>query len=470
MADVHETTVDVRRDDALGDYDVMDLLHLLRRREVSAAELRDATMARIDAANERLNAVVRPLDLPTATEGPFAGIPSVLKDNEDLAGYPTLHGSWAPADRPSTATSPWVAQYLDLGFTPLAKTTLPEFGLTASTESLRYGATRNPWNTGHSPGGSSGGSAALVASGAVPIAHANDGGGSIRIPAAVCGLVGLKPSRGRLVDVAELDQLPVNLVTQGVLTRSVRDTAYYYAEAERIYSNPDLPPIGMVVRPERKRLRIGVLVDGVEGIPVDPETREAVLATGRVLESLGHDVIGVPLPLDQRFGRDFLRYWALLAFAFQKAGGRLLGRGFDASRTTLLTKGLSSMFIQQAERVPLSMRRLTKASREPDPTLQGVDAVISPVVAHPAPPLGSLGPEVPFRDQMVRLLRFTAFTPVQNVTGSPAISLPLARSRAGLPIGIQVAAPVGEERRLLSLAYELEEAMPWPRTPAASTP
>ena len=467
MADNADTRVDVRRDDVLGDHDVMDLLHLLRRREVSAAELREAAAARIDAANAQLNAVVRPLDLPAASEGPFAGIPSVLKDNEDLAGYPTLHGSWAPADRAATNTSPWVAQYLALGFTPLVKTTLPEFGLTASTESLRYGATRNPWHTGHSPGGSSGGSAALVASGAVPIGHANDGGGSIRIPAAVCGLVGLKPSRGRLVDLAELDQLPVNLVTQGVLTRSVRDTAYYYAEAERVYHNPELPPIGMVVRAEKRRLRIGVLVDGVEGIPVDPETREAVLATGRVLEGLGHEVEEVPLPLDQRFGRDFLRYWALLAFLFQKAGGRLLGPGFDASRTTLLTKGLSSMFIQQAERVPLSMRRLTKASREPDPTLAGVDAVISPVVAHPAPPLGSLGPEVPFRDQMVRLLRFTAFTPVQNVTGAPAISLPLARSRAGLPIGIQVAAPVGEERRLLSLAYELEEAMPWPRTPLA---
>ena len=466
MAD--ETRVDVRADDALGDHDVMDLLHLLHRRQVSAQELRDAARARIAAANDPLNAVVRGIDLPEAPDGPFAGIPSLLKDNEDLAGFPTLHGSWAPADRPAAHTSPWVAQYLALGFTPLAKTTLPEFGLTASTESLRYGATRNPWHTDHSPGGSSGGSAALVAAGAVPIAHANDGGGSIRIPAAVCGLVGLKPSRGRLVDIPELDQLPVNLVTQGVLTRSVRDTAYYYAEAERVYRNPNLPQIGMVVRPEQRRLRIGVLVEGVEGIPVDPETREAVMNTGRVLEGLGHDVSEVSTPMGEQFGRDFLRYWALLAFAFQKAGGRLLATEFDAKRTTLLTKGLSAMFVQQAERVPLSIRRLGRASKEPDPSLAGVDAVISPVVAHPAPRLGLLGPEVPFRDQLVRLLRFTAFTPVQNVTGSPAISLPLARSRAGLPIGVQVSAPLGEDRRLLSLAYELEQAMPWPRTPASS--
>ena len=461
-----ETRVDVRADDALGDHDVMDLLHLLRRRQVSAQEIRDAARARIAAADARLNAVVREVDLPTASEGPFAGIPSLLKDNEDLVGFPTLHGSWAPADRPAAQSSPWVEQFLALGFAPMAKTTLPEFGLTASTESLRYGATRNPWHTDHSPGGSSGGSAALVASGAVPIAHANDGGGSIRIPAAVCGLVGLKPSRGRLVDVPELDQLPVNLVTQGVLTRSVRDTAYYYAEAERLYRSPNLPQIGMVVRPEQRRLRIGVLVEGVEGIPVDPETRDAVISTGRVLEGLGHDVRDISSPMGEQFGRDFLRYWALLAFAFQKAGGRLLATDFDAKRTTLLTKGLSAMFMQQAERVPLSIRRLVRASKEPDPALAGVDAVISPVVAHPAPRLGLLGPEVPFRDQLVRLLRFTAFTPVQNVTGSPAISLPLARSSAGLPIGVQVSAPLGEERRLLSLAYELEQAMPWPRTPA----
>lgn len=459
--------VDVRADDALGDHDVMDLLHLLRKREVSAADLRAAAQARINAANESLNAVVRSLDLGDAANGPFAGIPTVLKDNEDLEGYPTLHGSWAPADRPAAATSPWVAQYVALGFTPMAKTTLPEFGLTATTESTRYGATRNPWNTGHSTGGSSGGSAALVASGAVPIGHANDGGGSIRIPAALNGLVGLKPSRGRLIDLPELDRLPVNLVTQGVLTRSVRDTAYYFAEAERVYRNPDLPPIGMVVRPERPRLRVGLVTESLAGSPLDPETRDAVLAAGSALQGLGHDVIEVDLGIDQQFGRDFLRYWALLSFMLQRAGSRFIGEGFDGSKTEQLTKGLSAMCLQQAERVPWSLRRLVRASREPEAIYDQVDVVISPVVSHPAPPIGYLGPDVAVRDQLVRLLRFTSFTPLQNVSGAPAISLPLARSSSGLPIGVQVAAAVGQERRLLSMALELEEAMPWPRTPAA---
>lgn len=461
--------VDSTRDDALGADDVMELQHRLRRRTVSARELSEAARARLAAVNGELNAVVRSLDLPSATSGPFAGIPSALKDNEDLAGYPTLHGSWAPADTPARGTSPWVAQYLALGFEPIAKTTLPEFGLTASTESSRYGATRNPWDTTRSVGGSSGGSAALVAAGVVPIAHANDGGGSIRIPAAACGLVGLKPSRGRLIDVPELDRLPVNLVTQGVVTRTVRDTAYYFAEAERLHPAADMPAIGMVVRPESRRLRIGVFTEAVAGIPVDPRVRDAVRAAGEALQGLGHEVEEIPLPVDAGFGRDFLRYWALISFLLQKAGGRVLGTDFDAARTEPLTQELSRMAQQQALRIPISIRRLARVSREPERVYAGgtgtYDAIVSPVLSTPAPLIGELGPDVPAREHIVRLLRFASFTAWQNVTGSPAISLPLGRTAEGLPIGVQIGAPLGEERRLISLGYELEEAMPWPRTP-----
>lgn len=461
--------VDAVSEDALGSDDVMELQHRLRRRKVSAHELREAARARLAAVNDDLNAVVRHLDVAPAITGPFAGAPSVLKDNEDLTGYPTLHGSWAPADTPATSTSPWVAQYLALGFEPIAKTTLPEFGLTASTESSRYGATRNPWDTARSVGGSSGGSAALVAAGVVPIAHANDGGGSIRIPAAACGLVGLKPSRGRMIDVPELDRLPVNLVAQGVLTRTVRDTAYYFAEAERLHRSADLAPVGMVVRPESRRLRIGLFIEAVGGIPVDPRVQEAVRSTGRVLQGLGHEVEEIPPPVDEAFGRDFLRYWALLSFLLYKAGGRLFGVDFDAARTEQLTQELSRMAQQQALRIPGSLRRLKRASQEPEQVYASYDAVLSPVLSTPAPPIGELGPDVPAREHIVRLLRFASFTALQNVTGSPAISLPLARTEDGLPIGVQVAAPLGEERRLLSLAYELEAAMPWPRTPRAAT-
>ena len=461
--------VDAVSEDALGSDDVMELQHRLRRGKVSARELRDAARARLGSVNSELNAVVCDVHVAPAVTGPFAGIPSALKDNEDLAGLPTLHGSWAPADTPATKTSPWIAQYLALGLEPIAKTTLPEFGLTASTESSRFGATRNPWDTARSVGGSSGGSAALVAAGVVPIAHANDGGGSIRIPAAACGLVGLKPSRGRIIDAPELDRLPVNLVAQGVVTRTVRDTAYYLAEAERMYRSEALPPIGMVVRPENRRLRIGVFVDAVGGMPVDPRVRDAVREAGLTLQALGHQVDEIAPPVDEDFGRDFLRYWALISFFLQKAGGRLLGTGFDSSRTELLTQELSRMARQQAVRIPGSLRRLVRASREPEPVYATYDALLSPVLSTPPPYIGELGPQVPPHEHIVRLLRFASFTAWQNVTGSPAISLPLARTVDGLPIGVQIGAPLGEERRLLSLAYELEAAMPWPRTPGAAT-
>ena len=459
------SVVDATSDDALGADDVMELQHRLRRGKVSARELHDAARARLASVNGELNAVVCDVHVAPAVTGPFAGIPSALKDNEDLAGFPTLHGSWAPADTPATKTSPWVAQFLSLGFEPIAKTTLPEFGLTASTESSRFGATRNPWDLSRSVGGSSGGSAALVAAGVLPIAHANDGGGSIRIPAAACGLVGLKPSRGRIIDAPELDRLPVNLVAQGVVTRTVRDTAYYFAEAERMYRSDVLPPIGMVVRPENRRLRIGVFVDAVGGIPVDPRVRDAVREAGLMLQSLGHEVDEIAPPVDEDFGRDFLRYWALISFFLQKAGGRLLGTDFDSSRTELLTQELSRMARQQAVRIPGSLRRLVRASREPEPAYATYDALLSPVLSTPPPLIGELGPEVPPREHIVRLLRFASFTAWQNVTGSPAISLPLARTVDGLPIGVQIGAPIGEEARLISLAYELEAAMPWPRTP-----
>lgn len=461
------TAVDSTTDDALGSDDAMELLHRLRRRAVSADELTAAARQRIEAANPRLNAVVTSVHVPVI-DGPFGGIPTAIKDNQDLVGYPTRHGSSATPAAPAVEDMPFVAHLRSLGFAPVVKTTLPEFGLTASTESTTYGATCNPWNTGHSAGGSSGGSAALVASGALPIAHANDGGGSIRIPAAVCGLVGLKPTRGRFPDRADLAKLPIHIVNQGVLTRSVRDTAYFFAESERRYAAPGLEPVGMVVRPERQRLRIGILTQGLTDIPVDAQTLEAVRRAGEALSGLGHVVVEIPSPVGEQFGRDFLRYWAMLSFFMQRAGGRVFGPGFQANRTEELTKGLAAMFVAQAERIPASIRRLRRMASEPDATYASVDAVLTPVVGHPAPPIGYLGPDVPVRDQLVRILRFASFTALQNVTGAPAISLPLARSSQGLPIGVQVATERGGERRLLSLAYELEAAMPWPATPAVS--
>jgi amidase len=461
------------RDDALGDDDACGLLERLARREASAAELRKAALDRARDADAVLDAVTVWVDEPSVTEvpvpatAPFAGIPSVVKDTDDLTGSPTSQGSWAVPDRPASACSPWVAQFLGLGFAPVAKTTLPEFGLTASTESSRFGATRNPWDTGRSVGGSSGGSAALVAVGAVPLAHANDGGGSIRIPAACCGVVGLKPTRGRLVDSRDLRLLPVRLPVQGVLTRSVRDTARYYAEAERRHRHPALPEVGLVEGPADRRLRVGVVVTGTRGLPVSPGTVSAVRRVADVCAGVGHHVEEVESPVDDSFGPDFLRYWGLLALAIKRRGSAIYGAGFDGSRTEPFTTGLSRMVTAQLSRVPASLRRLRRLAREHERLYERVDVLLSPVTGHEAPPIGYLGPDVDFRTHLVRLLRFTSFTPLQNVSGSPAISLPLGRSPDGRPIGVQVAGPFGHERRLLELAFELEAALPWPTTPGS---
>ena len=473
MGDETVTTVDTTADDALGTDDATGLLGRLARHEVSAGELRDAAVARARAANEHLNAVTCWVDefsvgaAAVAADAPLAGIPTLVKDNEDLAGYRTTHGSWATPDRPAARSSPWVSQYLQLGASPIAKTTLPEFGLTASTESLRFGATRNPWNTERSAGGSSGGSAAMVAAGVVPIAHANDGGGSIRIPAACCGLVGLKPSRGRLVDLPELRRLPVHITTQGVLTRSVRDTAHYYAAAERLHRDPALPEVGLVEGPNPDRLRIGLVLQGIRGLPIGSETLAAVKAVATLCGDLGHHVDEVAPPVGDQFGPDFLRYWTLLALVIRSSGARLFGNGFDGSRTEPFTQGLGKLCVRQADRVPGSLRRLRRLAREHESVYARYDLILSPVLGHEPPPIGHLGPDVDFRTHLVRLLRYSSFTPLQNVSGSPGISLPLGRTSAGLPLGVHFGAPFGEVRRLLSIAYELEEAAPWPTRPVA---
>jgi len=481
-ADHAAPMVDATADDALGRGDVTALLARLADRQVSAAELAQAAAARVRAVNDRLNAVTCWTPQPGAGDrgapaggaAALAGIPTVIKDNEDLQGYPTTQGSWAVADRPAAASSPWVAQALALGLSPVAKTTMPEFGLTATTETVRFGATRNPWDTDRSSGGSSGGSAALVAAGAVPIAHANDGGGSIRIPASCCGLVGLKPTRGRLVDLPQLDRLPVHIAVQGVLTHTVRDTALYYAHAEKLWRNRKLPPIGHVEGPDPRRLRVALVLASIADLPVSADVAAAAQAAASLLESLGHQVELTHPPVQDQFGPDFLRYWALVSFGLKNAGRLLFGPGFDPRRTEEFTRGMSRHLVQQAERVPGSLRRLRRLAREHESTYSRFDVIVSPVLGHQPPPIGYLGPDVDFRTHLVRLLRYSSFTPVQNVSGSPAISLPLARSDAGLPIGVQFAAPYGHEARLLSLAYEVEEAAPWPtprtwQTPASGT-
>jgi amidase len=451
-------------DDALGRDDMVSLLDRLTRREVSADELRAAATARAHAVQPLLNAVTCWVDGPpagSATEGaPLAGVPTLFKDNEPLAGYVTSHGSLAVPETPAASSSPWVAHALALGLSPVAKTALSEFGLTATTETLRNGATHNPWDLERSSGGSSGGSAALVAAGVVPLAHGNDGGGSIRIPASCCGLVGLKPTRGRLPDI--VSRVPVDIAVQGVLTRTVRDTARYYAEAERQHPAPGMPVVGLVEGPSPVRLRVGVVTTPPMGLPVADAVVAPVTATAELLSDLGHEVVEMPHPAYDAFGPDFLRYWGLLAGLARVLGSLEFGRGFDGSRVEPFTRELASVAREQAPLLPGTVRRLRELARDHEPVFSSCDVVLSPVLADEPVRLGHLGPDVDPRTHLLRVLRYVSFTPLQNVSGSPAVSLPLGRTASGLPIGVQLAAPFGHERRLLELAFELEEAAPWP--------
>ncbi len=444
------------RDDALGTLDAIGVVEAISAGTISAEEAREAALERAELARVPLNAVAALAERPPIAQGPFGGVPTFVKDNEDVVGLPTSHGSRATSRNPKSAPSAFVDHFEQLGFTILGKSTLPEFGLTATTETLAYGPTRNPWNLDHSTGGSSGGAGALVAAGVVPLAHANDGGGSIRIPAACCGLVGLKPSRGRLIARPELEKLPVQITAQGAVTRTVRDTARFYGEIEKLHN--ELPPIGNLIGPGTKRLRIAIVEDGMGGLPVDPEVRRAVNRTADLLSDLGHDVEYVPFPFDLQFGMDFLRYWAALAFTLQVGGKNAFDPEFDKSKLEPFAIGLADLFKDVALRLPTTLRRLRRFPDVYASKFLNVDAMVSPVLSHPAPPIGYLGAAVDPRDHMVRLLRYASFTAVHNVSGAPAISLPMDVSRDGVPIGVQIAGPYAQEATLIELAFELEEA------------
>ncbi|MFF2660089.1 amidase [Kitasatospora sp. NPDC058032] len=461
-------------DDALGEHDAVALAALVRSGEVSPAELATAAAARAERVDAALAPVAfaaygRPYGVDGGHGGPSAGadtplygVPSYLKDNTDLRGMPTGQGSSAFRAKPARRTAGFAEQFLGTGLSVLGKTRLPEFGLNASTEFAAARPVRNPWRTSHSPGASSGGAAALVAAGVVPIAHANDGGGSIRIPAACCGLVGLKPTRGRTVPNAQGRRLPVDLVTDGVLTRSVRDTAAFFAAAERHHRNLALPPLGLVEGPGTRRLRIGLVVDSPTAT-TDAPTRAVVEETAARLAALGHRVTEVRLPFGEEFSRDFVLYWGYIAFLIAATGRLVVDPGFRASRLDGLTTGLRRLFHREFARVPGVVRRLRAAERTYAELFRTQDAILSPVLAHVAPPIGHLSPNVAFDELIERLTRYVAFTPVNNVTGGPAIALPAGASPDGLPIGVHLSAAHGEERLLLELAFALEADRPWRR-------
>lgn len=453
--------------DELGTWDAVETAERIRRREVSAREVVAAAIARAERATH-LGAVVtatpeRALaEAEQAGEGPFAGVPTFVKDLSQLAGVRTTWGSRAAGDFVSKRTDTSVRRLLGLGFVSLGKSAAPELGLTATTEPLGRPPCRNPWNPERSSGGSSGGAAALVAAGVVPVAHGSDGGGSIRIPAACCGLVGLKPSRFRL-DMEGSNLLPVNVAVDGVLTRTVRDTVAFWTALDASPARKGLPPVGPVAPEPKQGLRVGVFTAPPRGTPVHPEHRDAVLEAGRLLQSMGHAVEEIPCPIPAQEMDDFLLYWGLVAW-MQVASARLvLHRDFQRSQLEPFTLGMARTFSSQRLAGLAATRRLRGFTRRYTETLQRWDVLVCPTVAQPAPPLGQLSSDAPFESAYASLIEFSSFTPVQNAAGAPGLSLPWGLSSAGVPIGVQLATAWGRDGLLLELAQVLEAARPWRR-------
>ena len=451
---------------------------LVRRGELRPKDLVTAAIARIEAVNPQLDAVIRTrfdealaeadADLP---DGPFRGVPILFKDlGCTVAGEVTAFGLGPLRDVAFPVTSYLAEQFRAAGFIPLGRTNVPELGTTVTTEAKSFRPARNPWHPGRSTGGSSGGSAAAVASGMVPAAHANDGGGSIRIPASECGLVGLKPTRGRVSQGPEIGEAWAGGTIDGTVTRTVRDAAGILdvistrMPGEPYYAPPLPRPLSQEVGADPGRLRIGLLDrPGAENYLDDQECRAAVAAAARLLESLGHhiDESGPAAMFEPEFADHFVAIIAADTEAMVQAFEMLLGRpiGDDEIEPR-------NAFYRQSGRSMGAVQYLASRywigswARRMADWWTGHDLLLTPTLGAPPPELGwftEAGPEAEGR----RVGSFIPYTAQFNMTGQPAVSLPLHWTPDGLPVGVQLVAAYGREDLLVQVASQLEQAAPW---------
>lgn len=454
--------------DALGNLDATAIAALVKNKELKASEVVAASIARAKAINPAIHAIVTnnfEAGLESADKmdtGFFQGVPIFIKDMTLVEGLPSYFGSEAFAKaKPSTKTDKIAKQIFDQGFVNLGMSSLPEFGFTCTTEFANQEPTRNPWNLNHSTGGSSGGSAALVAAGVVPIAHTADGGGSTRIPAAACGLVGLKPQRGRILLSSMLETQLVDLAIDGVVTRTVRDTANFYAEAEKYYQNKKLPAIGLVEGPSNKKYKIGFSKNSVKDFSADQKTYEVLKDTAKLLESLGHDVREIEMPVKDQFHDDFVNLWSMLGFMTHKFGNLLFKGAFDKSKLSALTTGLTSMYQKNMLKTPFFIYRLKKSYYDYQQFLKDldVDLLLTPTVASTAPKIGEMGINQDFEQMFNKVMDWACFTPYANACACPAISVPVGHDmEKNLPIGMMLWSNHGLEKDLLDVAFQLEAA------------
>ena len=450
-----------------------DLAAALRRREISSSELLDACLAAVDERNPALNAMALRNDeqaraaaadadrrLATGEQAPFLGVPMPIKDLTPVAGWPVTYGSNGAPEGPSEESEMVIDAFVRAGFVLCGRTTTPAFGVITATETTRYGITRNPWDTERTPGGSSGGAGAAVASGMFPIAHANDGGGSIRIPASYCGLVGLKPSRGR---VPRLSQSWLGAVVEGVVARSVQDAATVL----EVTSGPDpcswynapapARPFSAELDAEPPTLRIGLMASAPLGIPTDPACMEAAQGAAELLEGLGHAVEPVEVAT---ISEEMVPPFVALTQAgladydgvdWSKVEPHVAHARAAADETSAYDYALAAKGLER-----LSRREVVRWGRDFDVLLTPTSAILPPI-AGSVMEAQHAAPDQPV-PEVVASVSFTAFG---NVAGLPAISLPVHVTDGNLPVGVQLTGGPWQEALLISLAAAIERAAPW---------
>ncbi|WP_157218350.1 amidase family protein [Flavisphingomonas formosensis] len=446
---------------SIGRLDAHGQAELVATRQLPPAALVEAARIRIDALDPILNVITcrddaQALACARAATGEMAGVPWLLKDGLDYPGMPNRSGSRSKADaQPGSISFAFTQRFDAAGLIALGKTNAPEFGLLPTTEPVLYGAAQNPWALGRSPGGSSGGAAAAVASGMVPLAHAADGGGSIRIPASCCGLVGLKPGRGGNVRARDVHIIEDLLACDVLLSRSVRDVAWATAVGAGSASRP--------MGPSADRLRIAVVTENLDGVPPSGPVAMIVEKTVALCASLGHRIETVPFPGDgPAIAACFRTFWGYLAHdAVMQTIGRLGAARAEESLepwTWALAEEARSLKTDALDR---ALETISAASQAFARFFARFDLMLSPVLRYPALPIGELAPTRAFEAIAGLMFDYVSYTPLQNLIGVPAISLPLFADTDGVPIGSMFTAAKGGEDRLLALAFELEAAMPW---------
>jgi amidase len=464
--------------DDLAFLDATAQAELVRRKEVSAVELVEAAIARIERLNPSLNAVIAPMYEQARTAaagslpgGPFTGVPFLLKDLQAAyAGVALTSGSSFLRDFVPAHDSELVVRLKRAGLVIVGKTNTPEFGILPTTEPRLFGPSRNPWDTNRTTGGSSGGSAAAVAAGMVPMAHANDGGGSIRIPASCCGLFGLKPTRARNPLGPNFGDVFSGLVAEHAVTRSVRDSAALLDATsgpdlgDPYWAPPPARPFLQEVGADPGRLRIAFTAAAPTGVPVHADCVSAVREAAALCAELGHEVEEATPVIDGEMLRQaFMTMWAAGNAAILDGAALALRRVLAPEHFEPLTWALAEMGRRRnGADYLLALNWLQRVARDVARFFTSYDVWLTPTLGEPPVPLGTFdaAPDNPMQG-MMRAATFVPFTPICNATGQPAMSVPLFWNAEGLPVGAHFVGRFGDEATLFRLAAQLETARPW---------